>query len=198
MSFSVNRIVGLDDLLKRPRVSYKISEYILDFVDKEVLRPFNILQSDQYVYEFTLSFAFVIPRPNKIIYKSPYATDKRLFISHKGFTTFENKIKKAHLTFIGEDVGPDTAPTEYADIVYTMLTDYLLYNYKKLKKEVFEIKKQLLDLKEINSHQYPSPFGQQKYVLDESSYVKDFDDYVNKRGDKWVCIKDEYLNHYQF
>ncbi|MBS1600710.1 MAG: hypothetical protein JST75_20980 [Bacteroidetes bacterium] len=198
MAFSVNRIVGIEDLLKRPRVSYRISEYVLNFIDKEILKPAKILQSDKYVYEFTLSFSFGIPKPNKILYKSPYATDKRLFIPHKGFTTFEKTTKKIHLTFIGDDIGPGIAPTEYADIVYTMLTDYLLYNYKKLKKETFDNKKGLLDEKKINSFPHPAPFGQQKYILDESGYVKNWDDYVNNRKDKWIYIKDEYLKHYKF
>jgi hypothetical protein len=144
MSFSINRIVGLEDLLKRPRVSYKISEYVLGFIDKELLKPANILQSDKYVYEFTLSFDFGIPRPNKILYKSPYATNKRLYIPQKGFTTFERTTKKVHLTFIGDDIEPDIIPTDYADIVYTMLADYLLYNYKKLKKESLTVKRNYL------------------------------------------------------
>lgn len=198
MSISVNRIVGLDDLLKRPRVSYKVSEYILGFIDKEILKPLNILQSDKSIYEFTLSFSFEIPRPNKIIYKSPYETETEIYVPQKGFRTFEKTTKNAHLTFIGDCIGPDILPTEYGYIVYTMLADYLLYNYKKLKKEIFESKKALLDLKKINSYQHPAPFGEQKYIADESGYVKDWDDYINKRKDKWINFKDEYLKHYKF
>lgn len=198
MPFSIDRIVGLEDLLKRPRVSYKISEYVLTFIDKEILRPAKILQSDKYVYEFTLSFCFGIPEENRLLYKSPYATDKMLFVPHRGFTTFEKTTKKAHLTFIGDNIDQDIVPTEYAFIVYTMLADYLLYNYKKLKKEIFDSKRECLDLKKINSYQHPAPFDQQKYILDESGYVKDWDDYVNRRTDKWIYIKEEYLKHYKF
>lgn len=197
MHFLLNRITAIEDLLKRPRVSYKISEYILSFMDKEILKPANILQSEKYVHEFTLSFSFGIPRPNKIIYKSPYATKKRLFIPQKGFTVFEKTTKKIHLTFIGDDIGPDISPNDYADIVYTMFADYLLYNYKKLRKETLDNKKELIDLKKVNSYTYPAPFGQQKYILDDSGYVKDWEDYVNNRKDKWIYIKDEYLKHYK-
>lgn len=198
MAFSINRIVGLEDLLKRPRVSYKISEYVLDFIDREILKPAKILQSEKYVYNFTLSFSFGIPENNRLTYKGPYATDRSLFVPHRGFTTFEKTTKRAHLTFIGDDIGPDITPTDYACIVYQMLADYLLYNYKKLRKDILDNKMRDLDLKKINSYKHPAPFEQQKYILDESGYVKDWDDYINKRADKWIYIKDEYLKYYNF
>lgn len=198
MSLSVNRIVGLDDLLKRPRVSYKISEYVLSYIDKEILKPAKILQSDRYIYEFTLSFSFGIPKPNKVIYKSPFGTDKKMFIPQKGFRTSGKTTKVAQLLFIGDDIGPNILPTEYAYIIYIMLADYLLYNFKKLKKEVFDNKLEFLDTKTINSYPYPAPFEQQKYILDESGYVKYWKDYVNNRNDKWISIKDEYLRHFEF
>ena len=196
MPFSINRIVGREDLLERPRVSYKISEYVFDFINEKILKPANILQSDNYIYEFTLSFDFGIPVNHKVIYKSPYATDKRLFVPQKGFRTFENVTKNAHLTVIADDINQDIKPTEYAFVVYEMLADYFLYNYKKLKKETFDKFKGQLDITKINSFPYPAPFDHQKYIMDGSTYVKEWNDYLNKKEDKWIVIKDEYLKHY--
>lgn len=197
MPFEVNRIVGFEDLLKRPRVSYKISEYVLDFINREILKPNRILQSEKYLYSFTLSFSFQIPT-RRINYISPYITDKLKFSTHKGFTTFEKTTKKAFLDVSSNDIDENISPSEYALIVYTVFADYLLLNYKKLRKETFDKLFEKLDFNEINAHTYPAPFEEQRYVLDESGYVKDSDDYVNKRTDKWVYIKAEYLKHYKF
>jgi hypothetical protein len=197
MPFEVNRIVSIEDLLKRPRVSSKISEYVLDFIDREILKPNRILQSDKYLFSFTLSFSFQIPT-RKINYNSPYITDNRKFSTHKGFTTFDKTTKKAFLDVSAIDINENILPSEYAKIVYTMFADFLIRNYKKLKKETFDNLIEKMDFDDINSHQHPAPFDEQKYVLDESGYVKDWDDYVNKRTDKWIYIKTEYLNHYKF
>jgi len=135
MAFIIDRIVGQADLLKRPRVSYKISEYIFEFINDQILKPANILQSDKYIYEWTLSFSFKIPVNHKILYKSPYSTGTRLYVPHKGFRTFEKITKNAHLSVVADDINQDIMPEDYALVVYNMIADYLLYNYKKLKKE---------------------------------------------------------------
>jgi hypothetical protein len=181
MPFSINRIASSDDFLKRPRVSYKISEYVWEVINEKILNPLNILQSDKYIYGFTLSFSFGIPVNHRVLYKSPYATDKRLHVPHKGFRTFEKTTKNAHLTVIADDVNQEIQPKEYAFLVFYMFADYLLYNYKKLNKELFDKTEEHIDISIVNSFSYPAPFDQQKYIADNSSPL----------------IKDKYLNHYK-
>ena len=197
MPFEINRIVAKEDLLIRPRVSYRISESVFDFIDQEILKPNKVLQSEKYLYEFTLSFSFQIPT-RQINYGSPYITETRKYSTHKGFTTFEKTTKKAFLSVNASDIDQNILPDDYARIVYIMFADYLLRNYKKLKKQTFDNLIDKLDFKKINSYKHPAPFEEQKYILDEGGDVNDWDDYVNKRTDKWIYIKTEYLKHYKF
>ena len=164
MAFVIHRIVGEDNLLKRPRVSHKISEYIFEYIDTQILRPARIMQSDKFIYDMNLHFSFEIPKNHKIIYRSPYSTDNRLYIPMKGFRTFEKLTKNAHLSVIADDLDHDIAPKEYAFLVFRMFADYLLVNYKKLKKETFDRLEKVLDLKYIESFPFPADDDDQLYV----------------------------------
>jgi len=199
MASIIDRIVGRADLLKRPRVSYKISEYIFEFINDQILKPANILQSDKYIYEWTLSFSFKIPVNHKILYKSPYSTGTRLYVPHKGFRTFEKITKNAHLSVVADDINQDIMPEDYALVVYNMIADYLLYNYKKLKKETFDQSKERLDISKIKSFPYPAPFEDQKYILDGSRYLLGWhQDYATKEDEIWITPAVDYKRHYGF
>jgi hypothetical protein len=200
MAFVINRILGLvsvDVMLQRPRVSHKISEYVFGFINEHILKPANVLQSDKYIYEWTLSFSFKIPENHKILYKSPYSTDKRLYVPHKGFRTFEKVTKNVHLSVIADDINQNITPVEYAIAVYEMFADYLLYNYKKLKKETFDKAKDKLDISTINSFPFPAPFEDQKYMLDDNKYLLGWhQDYATKEDEIWIVPAMEYKKHY--
>jgi hypothetical protein len=198
MNFEISRITDMDlnRLLQRPRVSLKISEYVLSYIDEKILKSKKILQSDKHIYWFTLSFSFSIPRPNRILYKSPFATEKRLFVPHKGFRTMGNK-KWAFLSVIADDINQDVLPYEYALVVFDMFADYLIYNYKKLNKSGFDLIRSSMNRACIQSFAYPAPFEEQQYALDESRYG------LNPVGppEKWedsiiISPKEEYLKHY--
>jgi hypothetical protein len=164
MAFVIHRIVGQDELLKRPRVSHKISEYVFDFIDKNILSTNNIMQSDKFIYDLTLSFDFRIPTNHKIIHKSPYSTDKRLYVPMRGFRVFEKVTKNAHLTVVADDINQDINPSDYAILVYRMFADYLLFNYKKLKKETFDNFEKQLDSSYIFSFPFPADYDEQHYI----------------------------------
>ena len=200
MAFKINRIIGLgpvDELLKRPRVSHKISEYVFEYINEHILKPSNILQSEKYIYEWTLSFGFGIPKKGFILYKSPYSTDKRVYIPHKGFRTFEKVTRNIHLSVFSDDINQDITPAKYAVIVYEMFADYLLYNYKKLKKETFDRAKDKFDISIINSFPFPAPFEEQKYIMDDNKYLLGWQqDYATKDDEIWIVPEVEYKKHY--
>ena len=171
MNFESSRITDMDlnSLYQRPRVSHKISEYVLSYIDEKILKPKKILQSDKHIYWFTLSYSFSISRPNRILYNSPFATEKRLFVPHKGFRTMGNK-KWTFLSVIADDINQDIVPYEYALVVFDMFADYLVYNYKKLIKPDFDLIRSGIDQDYIESFTFPAPFDEQQYTLDESRY----------------------------
>jgi hypothetical protein len=179
MAFVIHRIVGQNELLERPRVSHKISEYVFDFIDKNILSTNNIMQSNKFIYVLTLSFSFGIPTNHKIIYRSPYSTDKRLYVPMRGFRVFEKVTKNAHLTVVADDINQNIKPNDYAILVYRMFADYLLLNYKKLKKETFDNFEKQLDFSHIESFPFPAAYDDQKYM--------EWDNDISKQ---------KYLRHY--
>ena len=177
MNFEIHRITKPSYLLQRPRVSYKVSEYVVEFINKNILEPKRIMQSSSYLYMIALSFSFGIPKDHKIKYRSPYSTDTRLYVPHKGYWTHNKYIKRLHLTVICDDINQETEPQEYAIVVYNMFADYLLFNFKSLKKEMFDNAIKLLDFGFITSFRFPATFKEQKYLLDEgneSEYIKHY------------------------
>jgi hypothetical protein len=133
MSFIIKRSFGLNykSLLTRPRVSHKVSEYVFDFINENLLKPHKVLQSDKYIFEFTFSFSFSIPK-RKFPYTSIFATDSRLFFSQKGFRTVDKIEKWATLMVIADDIDETITPYEYSTVAFKMFADFLLTNYKKV------------------------------------------------------------------
>jgi hypothetical protein len=206
MSFIIKRSWGVNykNLLTRPRVSHKVSEYVFDFINENLLKPSKVLQSDKYVYEFTLSFSSSIPKNRKFPfpYTSPFATETRLFFGQKGFRPFEKTEKWATLSVLADDIDQSIAPYEYATVVFKMFADFLLSNFQKIDKDIFDKLIEKLDKTYIDSFAFPASFEEQQYSLDEINFpaipLSAGYDWVDI--DKWVTInpKVEYLKHYPF
>jgi hypothetical protein len=203
MSFRIKRSFSPDykSLLTRPRVSHKVSEYVFDFINQNLLKPNNVLQSDKYVYEFTFSFSFSIPKRN-FSYTSPFASDKRLYFSPRGFQTFERIEKWATLIVIADDIDQTIQPYEYATVVFKMFADFLLTNYKKFDKATLDVLLTSMDRQHIESFAFPAAFEEQQYSLDDIEYPVMP---LTKESDwasisEWTTInpKVEYLKHYPF
>jgi hypothetical protein len=203
MSFIVQRSFSLDykSLLTRPRVSHKVSEYVFDFINEHLLKPLKVLQSDKYIYKFTLSFSFSIPKRD-FPYTSPFATSKRLFFSQRGFRTFERIEKWATMIVIADDIDQTIQPFEYATVIFKMFGDFLLTNYKKFDKTILDELLPNMDRQYIESFAFPASFEEQQYSLDDIEYPiapLEFG-YEWAALDKLVTInpKVEYLKHYPF
>ena len=206
MSFIIKRSWGVNysSLLARPRTSHKISEYVFDFINEKILKPNKVLQTDKFIYIFTLSFSPEIPKNRKFPfpYTSPFATKTRLFFGQKGFRTFEKVEKWATLSVIADDIDETITPFEYAEVIFKMFADFLLSNYKKFDKGVFD--KLILELEKnyIESFAFPASFDEQLYSLDDINLpvipLSEGNEWVDI--DKWISInpKVEYLKHFEF
>ncbi|MDA3616349.1 hypothetical protein [Polluticaenibacter yanchengensis] len=206
MTFIIKRSWGVNykNLVTRPRISHKVSEYVFDFVNENLLKPNNLLQSDKYVHVFTLSFSSSIPKNRKIPfpYISPFATKTRLFFGQKGFEIFEKTEKWATLSVLAHDIDQSIVPYEYATVVFNMFADFLLSNYKKLDKEDFDKLIIKLDKDHIEGFPFPASFDDQQYSLDniEQPVIPLSAGYDWIDLDQWIKIdpKVEYLKHYPF
>jgi hypothetical protein len=203
MSFIIKRSFSPEyaSLLRRPRVSHKVSEYIFDFVNENLLKPSKVLQSDKYIYEFTFHFTFSIPK-RQFPYTSPFATDTRLYFSQRGFRTFEKINKWVTVIVLADDIDEKIEPFEYATIILKMLADFLLNEYKKFDKKTFDSLIEKLDRNYIESFPFPASVDEQYYSLDDINYpvvpLEYGHSYVGL--DKLVTInpRTEYLKHYTF
>lgn len=206
MSFVIKRSFNPDykSLVARPRISHHVSDYVFDLINVNLLKPNKVLQSDQYTYEFTFSFSHLIPRNRKFPfpYTSPFANETRLYFSQKGFRTFNRVEKWATMTVIADDIDQTIAPYEYATVVFKMVADFLLSNYKKFHKAQFDDLISKMDRNFIESFAFPASVEEQDYALDDLEYpimpLTENNDWVSI-GD-WVKMnpKVEYLKHYPF
>lgn len=185
----------------RPRVSHKVSEYVFDFINENLLKQNKVLQSDKYIYELTFSFSFRIPK-REFPYTSPFATDTRLYFSQRGFRSFQKIEKWATMAVIADDIDQTIKPYEYATVVFKMFADFLLTNYKKFDKATFDKLLPTMDRSYIENFPFPASFEDQQYSLDDVEYplapLEAGHDWVGI--DKWTTINPrvEYLKHYSF
>ena len=203
MSFIIQRSFSPDykSLLTRPRVSHKVSEYVFDFINDNLLKPSKVLQSDKYIYRFTFLFSFSIPK-RKFPYTSPFATSTRLYFSPQGFQTFEKIEKWATMMVIADDIDQTIQPFDYATVIFKMFGDFLLTNYKKFDKSTLDALLPKMDRQYIESFTFPASFEEQKYSLDDIEYpIAPLECGYDWAGlDKLVTINPriEYLKHYSF
>lgn len=203
MSFVIKRSFSLEyaALIKRPRVSHKVSEYVFDFINEHLLKPNRILQSDRYIYEFTFFFSFSIPK-RQFPYTSPFATGTRLYFSQRGFKTFEKVNKWATMVVIADDIDQAIEPFEYANVLFKMFADFLLNQYKRFEKETFDKLVEGLDRSYIESFPFPASFEDQNYSLDDIKYpvapLEYGHGYIGLDNLVTIDPKVEYLKHYSF
>jgi hypothetical protein len=206
MSLIIKRDFGVNykNLLTRPRISHKVSEYVFDFINENLLKPNKVLQSDKYIYVLTLSFSSSIPKNRKFPfpYTSPFATKTRLFFGQNGFRPFEKIEKWATLSVLADDIDQSITPYEYASVVFKMIADFLLSNYKKFDKEIFDNLILKMNKSYIESFAFPASFDEQQYSLDDIEFpvIPLSEGYNWVDLDKWIKInpKVEYLKYYAF
>lgn len=81
------------------------------------------------------------------------------------------KIEKwATLSVLADDIGESITPYEYAIVVFKMIADFLLRNYKKFDKQIFDKLILRMDRNYIDSFAFPASFEEQQYSLDDIEY----------------------------
>lgn len=63
-------------LIHRPRVSYKISEYVWKYIYENYLFKLKLMSEDKFNYHILLTFAKYNPDIHKFMFKSPYNQEK--------------------------------------------------------------------------------------------------------------------------
>jgi hypothetical protein len=197
MPHLIQRIVPQENLLIRPRVSFRVSELIFEFVNERVLEPQDIMQSSKFNYTLVLAFHRGLPSRLRNHF-GPYNTPQRIYLSQKGFTIFDKTQKIAHLSVYGEDIDEKLSPQEYSRLVFEMLADFLLNNFKSVRQERLEQAWAEFNFLQLDQFQFPASFEEQRYVMDQDKYMTEWSDFLNKKDDRWILVKDQYKERYGF
>jgi len=198
MPYLIQRIVPQENLLIRPRVSHRVSELVFDHLNSRVLRPLGIMQSQQFSFTIVLSFNKGALSSLRTTYKSPYSKQGRHYLPQKGFRIFNRTQKVAHLTVYDEHLDERIAPPDYSEMVFEMLADFLLYNFKSINREILDNAWSEFNFLQLDELPFPAPFEEQKYVMDKGKYMTEWSDFLNKKDDKWILVRDEYKSRFGF
>jgi len=186
-----NEKIDLNILYKRPRVDYRISEYVIEYINKTILKQFNIMQNENYQFEL-LFF-------NKDTVKcdSNSASDIYEFDDEIDFvyTVKDEKNIKWHklirIKCFSDKLNEDIEPNEYANIVYNMICAYLIKNNKNINENFIKEKLKEMVYKTIEEYKFPALFINQKYMFDERGSA------IYKINGNKIDIEHEYLNYYK-
>ncbi len=153
---TIDTLYDKEDFLKRPKVSYKIREYIEGFFLNVVLREKKIIVNTKWNTLLQMSF-FIDANEDYIISLPP--------------STYKNESIKAYPIMISYTSRIDKAKNinvEFAMILYEAVTEFLVTHFKKVSKEELEELKVKLDVNYLSSIIYPAPFNEQRFVGDDS------------------------------
>jgi hypothetical protein len=181
--FEVTRFVGEESSLLRPRVSSKISEYVVSFLIHNVGNPLK-LHNNRFKYEIILFFSIYTPT-HKHFSGSDCDTEDDKFVPIK-YRTSQN-VKKIGAVHVYSKKLDTMNNIEYANVVYDMISCLWLYNHKKVKIEHFLQHKEELDYDYIDGFAFPASVDEQDYSSDNL---------VNYQTQ--ISEKERYLKHFDF
>lgn len=182
-------------LIHRPRVSFKISEYVWKYIYENYLFILRLMPEDKYNYSICLSFNKYNANIHKFMFDSPYNQKKCFFQPSPKFRIENGQTKWAMIGLTAECVDENINPSLYASLVYDMFCAQLIVLYKKVKKEELDNLKAGLDYEYINSFPYPASFEEQRYLTDEQVISLTHDN-GKERVTQLLNMKDEYLKYW--
>lgn len=164
-------------LCKRPRVDYRISEYVMEYICKTILKPNSPLITGDYW--MALHFYPFDKEKNTVPYNIYSVFEERAdeilsrhYLNNNEFYNTEDTRFKTENSSWGKGYSVDCystklnehiTPTEYANIVYDMIGAFLGTKYKRTTKEVMDSYKSGLDYDYIGSFEFPASFENQRY-----------------------------------
>jgi len=186
-----NEKIDLSILYKRPRVDYRISEYVIKYINKIILKEFNIMQNENYQFEllfFNKNTVKCDSNDTNDIYEFDDEIDFVYTVKDEKNIKWHKLIRiKCYSDKLNENIKPD----EYANIVYNMICAYIIKNNKNIDNNFIKDKINEMFYKILEEYKFPALFINQKYMFDERGsaiYI------IN--GNK-IDIEHEYLNYYK-
>jgi hypothetical protein len=161
----------LNILLQRPRIDYRVSEYVFDYINKNILAPHKILQKGDFTIDLFLQ---------------PYYKEEKSAFSHiydydTETTKYNSRIEKKEITLFCDSIemNQNLTPKMYASLVYDAMASFLIEAWKERKRNIEKIPFGS-DYHKIKRYVYPALFEGQNYIGDERAGYKMTKHYMNK------------------
>jgi hypothetical protein len=160
-------------LYKRPRIDYRVSEYVYEYIERQILKPRKIkeLEFGKYILAIRLYF-LLLGKDSKSLNveqfyseDSSYNTVNTIYYSRDVRHELRLGYKTINLYCCSTDIDKNIKPKEYANHIYNMIGTFLeAKRYKSITKEIMERYKSEMDYAYIESFAYPAPGVYQRYV----------------------------------
>jgi hypothetical protein len=183
---------GIDKPAKmflRPRIDYRVSEYVWNFINDNLLAPKKVLSKND------LTFTLHLGKTNKkakFHYNSEYNTDDKKF--HPASQGSKAKWISIFCSYDG--FSETISPTEFAGLIYDMFCSFIIDNFKKITKTECDELKTGMDIDFINSFDFPAPFDNQRYSGDEGGYGGRMINFVPDERAIPYNYRESYLKHF--
>ena len=194
-NLSIDSILNL--LYKRPRIDYRVSEYVFDYINKNILEQNKIMKNGNY--RICFSFQFYNQENHKYHKDTIFCTENTKYSFHL-FTLTENGIKYKEIMIFcySTELTEKITPKEYANIVYDMMGAFLTSKYKKITEETMDKNRKGMDYNLIESFKFPASFENQKYFLDNPSIKKMSVSNGKEVNLIEIDIREKYIEHYGY
>ena len=150
-------IYQVGKLSERPQISYKIREYLSEFVINNILEKRGIIVGGKWKIVLALHF---MP-------EGKYYTTEELSLA-KGYQTVKQDGVKIYTILVPlKAIGKSDKPLlKTVELMYEAITKYFITNFKSISAEFMEHLKTEIDFPYLLSLPYPAPFKDQRYVAD--------------------------------
>jgi hypothetical protein len=151
----IRTILSEEDIKDAPKINSKVREYVWKYIYDNILLPKKIMSDNKYNYRLTLDLNKFNPEKHKFFTDSPFNTEENKFRPEPKFNT-QGNLKFVSIGVVSKLINNDTAPKDYANIVYDAFGSFLILISKKVTKEELDKFKSGLDYNYINSFTYPA------------------------------------------
>lgn len=146
-----------------PRISYKLVEYVWNFIKEKFLIPNKIWINDKYNYRFALWLERIKPE-HKYFQENSFNTEDTKIFTPK-FRNSANSVRQTILNITSRFIDKNISPSQCALLLYDAFASLILIYTKKLSKEDFDREKENLDFDLINSFPFPATLEETQYQI---------------------------------
>ena len=172
--FVIDFYVKEEDLGDTPKISYKLIEYVWNYIEEKFLVPKKIWVNDKYTYIFGLWLRK--KKPEQLYFQENIFNTEDTKYTVLKFRSAVNSMKQTSLYVTSTLIDGQTPPNVCASMIYDVFALIILLYTKKLTPEDFIKEKEGLDQTIINSFPFPAS-------IEESNLI------VIEEGEKVVYVK---------